>query len=177
MQYEPQCFELRHSYSQHAEHEQPTWLYAKYLPDFLIQDTWNRYYVEIKPDPIQGEDSWRSVALACILGYEHQTIIVSGWPLRYQAFMIDDQEKGNPAGQIVRFYSGVNSGEVNQEQHYRRRLYGSYPSEDGLTICEHDRREFGDAEDIEAHLHQIASSAWNETKFKWIAKNSRDQNK
>lgn len=163
MQYEPQCFEI-----ESVNRERPS---VKYLPDFLITNDTKQFYIEIKPDPIQGEESWRSVALACCLGYQSPTIIVAGWPIEYSAFMVNDRDKGNPAGRLVRF------DRAKVFENRWDKLCSSSPDELDWEIYEGDRHLFSETRKIESHLHRIASSAWNETKFKWILKNSRAQNK
>lgn len=165
MQYEPQCLEIKYFALRGSE------TIANYLPDFLIQNGSEQFYVEIKPDPIQGEDSWRSVAMACSAGYQIPMLIVSGWPLRYGCVCIDERYKGNPRGYRARF----DKQQVRRLENFV--LDCSYPDEGTIQIDEHDRHQFEETNEIEPHLHRIASSAWNETKFKWIAKNSREQNK
>lgn len=132
---------------------------CNYLPDFQIscRESGESFMVEIKPK-LDGEHE--DIAKACLLGYEHQAIVVIGSPYQYQSFFINERAKGNPHG----FSCFFNFGKVQKLE--RIQLFSSYPDEHDWLHLERD-----DIKQIDFlpafQLQPLASQCWNQLQFKW----------
>jgi hypothetical protein len=129
-----------------------------YMPDFKIDLFGSTTMVEIKAG-LDGEI--QDIAKACILGYQVPTLIVVGWPLKYQAVLIEERNSGNPSGSVVHFWDKAYRGDDVT-------LACSYPDETGLEMDPSDMREFSPNQEMRIGTlgYRIASESWNATKWK-----------
>lgn len=133
-----------------------------YLPDFEIASaTSGKLYVEIKPDTSGELDSrdMRSIGLACMLGYEHPTVIIIGTPIRYRAFCVLQRHKGNPEG-----YSAAFHPDAIVEFYDRVCLCDSYPDENGPEDI--NLIDLLPQTQLVYEKNPFCNWAWNETRWK-----------
>jgi len=155
--YEPEPFEIK------AWNDDDRDTICKYLPDFSIDISGHRFFVEIKAvaSPEEAED----IAKACCLGYRHPTLICVGWAVECSIALVNERHKGVPSGEWCRFdFRGGRFGLHKYEHFY----FNSYPDESPegnfLQLASRDLADFS------RHRHHdmtgLARQAWNATQWR-----------